>query len=105
VCCDWRSGGHRLEAQGWRLDQPDCPGSRHLAQHGQGDLTKRRSPDYHRRDVLSKLDPCKGYLLDRLREFPELSAHRLFDEVRAQGYAGQISILKDFTRQHRIPRK
>ena len=68
-------------------------------------LRRDGPPGYHRRSTTSKLDPYKGYLLERLREFPELSAKRLFEEVRARGYDGQISILKDFTREHRVPRK
>ncbi|MDZ4169744.1 MAG: IS21 family transposase [Coriobacteriia bacterium] len=68
-------------------------------------LRRDGPPEYHRAPMPSKLDPYKGYLLDRLREFPELSAKRLFEEVRAQGYSGGISILKDFTREHRVPRK
>lgn len=62
-------------------------------------------PGYRRKQMPSKLDPHKGYLLERLREFPELSARRLFDEIRAQGYTGGISILKDFTRDRRVARK
>jgi transposase len=53
----------------------------------------------------SKLEPYKAYLVDRLSEFPELSAVRLFEEVKALGYDGQISILKDFTRPYRIRRR
>lgn len=68
-------------------------------------LRRDGPPEYHRRERPSKLDPYKPYLLERLREFPELSAKRLLDEIRAQGYEGQISILKDFTREHRVPRK
>lgn len=68
-------------------------------------LRRDGPPVYRRREMPSKLDPYKGYLLDRLREFPELSARRLFDEIRVQGYGGGISILKDFTRAHRVPRK
>ena len=68
-------------------------------------LRRDGPPEYHRRQKPSKLDPYKPYLLERLREFPELSAKRLFDEISAQGYEGQISILKDFTREHRVPRK
>ncbi|MDF1543335.1 MAG: helix-turn-helix domain-containing protein [Anaerosomatales bacterium] len=68
-------------------------------------LRRDGPPEYHRRQKPSKLDPYKPYLLERLREFPELSAKRLFDEIRAQGYEGKISILKDFTREHRVPRK
>ncbi len=68
-------------------------------------LRRDGPPEYHRRQMPSKLDPYKSYLLERLREFPELSAKRLFDEIRAQGYEGKISILKDFTREYRVPRK
>lgn len=68
-------------------------------------LRRDGPPEYHRRRKPSKLDPYKPYLLERLREFPELSARRLFDEISAQGYEGKISILKDFTREHRVPRK
>ena len=68
-------------------------------------LRRDGPPEYHRAAMPSKLDPYKGYLLERLRDFPELSAKRLFDEIRAHGYGGGISILKDFTRQHRVPRK
>jgi len=53
----------------------------------------------------SKLEPFKPYLVDRLAEFPELSAISLFEEVKALGYEGQISILKDFTRPYRVRRK
>ena len=38
--------------------------------------------------VASKLDPYKGIIEARLREFPKLSAQRLFDEIRGAGYAG-----------------
>ena len=68
-------------------------------------LRRDGPPEYRRRPLPSKLDPYKDYLLERLNDFPELSAKRLFEEVRAQGYSGGISILKDFTRPHRVPRK
>ncbi len=68
-------------------------------------LRRDGPPEYRRREMPSKLDPYKDYLHERLREFPELSAKRLFDEIRAMGYGGGISILKDFTRPHRVPRR
>jgi len=68
-------------------------------------LRRDGPPEYRRAPAPSKLDPYKDYLLDRLRDFPELSAKRLFEEIRAQGYDGKISILKDFTRPHHVPRK
>lgn len=68
-------------------------------------LRRDGPPEYRRRHTPSKLDPYKDYLLERLREFPELSVRRLLDEIRARGYDGGISILKEFTRPHRVPRK
>lgn len=68
-------------------------------------LRRDGQPTYRRREMPSKLDPYKPYLLERLREFPELSAKRLFGEILARGYEGGISILKDFTRDYRVPRK
>lgn len=68
-------------------------------------LRRNGPPDYQRQARPSNLDPYKPYLLERLREFPELSAKRLFDEIPAQGCERRISIPKDFTREHRVPRK
>jgi len=48
--------------------------------------------------IPSKLDPYKAYLKTRLEAYPELSGIRLLEEIRSQGYTGQISILRDFIR-------
>jgi len=53
----------------------------------------------------SKLDPYKDYLLKRLEEFPALSVEKLYREIRGMGYSGGKTILAEFTRPHRIPRK
>ena len=45
-----------------------------------------------------KLDPYKGIIDDRLREFPRLSARRLFDEVREAGYPGRYGRVYDYVR-------
>ena len=50
-------------------------------------LRRDGPPEYHRRSRPSKLDAHKDYLLERLREFPELSVEQLFKEIRARGYA------------------
>ena len=42
-----------------------------------------------------KLDPYKELIEVRLGEFPKLSAKRLFDEVRAAGYDGGYSRVRD----------
>ncbi len=49
------------------------------------------------REVSSKLDPFRAYLLGRvLGEDPVSNSEVLFDEIRAQGYSGGRSILKEF---------
>lgn len=44
----------------------------------------------------SKLDPFKGHIEAILREYPELSSVRLFEKLRALGYAGRSSILRTY---------
>jgi transposase len=68
-------------------------------------LRRKQTPVYQRSGVPSKLDPYKDYLLARLAEFPELSAVALFEEVKALGYPGGLSILKEFTLPYRVRRK
>ncbi len=49
----------------------------------------------------AQLDPYKPLLRERLATYPELTAVRLFDEVRAAGYRGSLTQLKVFVRQVR----
>jgi transposase len=51
--------------------------------------------------VPTKLDAYKPLIETRLAEFPELTATRLFDEVRAAGYCGSLTQLKLFVRRVR----
>lgn len=51
--------------------------------------------------VAKKLDAYKGIILERLHDYPELSAVRLLEEVRAAGYAGGYSQLRDYVRSVR----
>ena len=44
----------------------------------------------------SKIDPYKSYLDRRLKEYPELSARKLLDDIRRQGYTGGYTVLKEF---------
>ena len=48
--------------------------------------------------VPHKLAPYTGIVEARLEEFPGLSAKRLFDEVRAAGYPGGYSRVRDYVR-------
>lgn len=49
----------------------------------------------------SVLDPFKDLIRDRLDEYPRLSAVRLFEEVRALGFTGSYSLVRNFARQVR----
>jgi transposase len=44
----------------------------------------------------TQLEPFTGIITDRLATYPELSAVRLFDEVRAAGYPGGITQVRDY---------
>ena len=45
---------------------------------------------------VSKLHPFTPIITERLATYPELSAVRLFDEVRAAGYVGGITQVRDY---------
>jgi len=53
----------------------------------------------------SKVEPFSDYLRQRVAAFPELSAKRLLREIRDLGYSGGYSILTDFLRDVRPPRR
>ena len=52
----------------------------------------------------SALDPFKPYLVQRLTEYPELTAARLFAELRERGFERSIAILRRYVAQVRQPR-
>lgn len=55
------------------------------------DLRARYTP---RPPVATKLDPYKPLIAERLRDFPALTATRLFAEAKAAGYAGGYAQLR-----------
>ena len=61
----------------------------------------RRADTVHGPPRASKLDPFKGIIRARLAEYPELSAARLFEDVRAAGYPGGYDQVKRHVRKVR----
>lgn len=61
---------------------------------------RQRSP----RVVVSKLDPHKPYLTHRFRVDGVTNGAVLLREIRARGYGGGVSLLKDFLKAMRAPR-
>jgi transposase len=51
--------------------------------------------------VPTKLDPYKPIIEARLAAYPELSAVRVLDEIRAAGYVGSYTQVKAFVRRVR----
>jgi transposase len=58
-------------------------------------ITARYTP---RPPVPRKLDPFIPLITERLREYPVLSAQRLFEACRAAGYGGGYSQVRDYVR-------
>jgi len=52
----------------------------------------------------SALDPFKGYLVRRVTELPELTALRLFEEIKARGYSRGLAQVRRYIAQVRSPR-
>lgn len=48
--------------------------------------------------VTGKLEPYKEIIRERLKDFPELSAVRLLEEIQASGYSGGYSQVRDYVR-------
>jgi transposase len=51
--------------------------------------------------VSRKIDPYKAIIATRLEAFPELTAQRLYEEIRAAGYAGGYTQVKEYVRRVR----
>ncbi len=58
------------------------------------------SPFFRKEKAGGKLEPYKQHILSRLEKYP-LSAVRIYEEIRAQGYTGRMTILRDFMKSVR----
>jgi transposase len=65
-------------------------------QTGQLERDLESAPPRTMRPRRTKLDDYHAIIRDRLTTYPELSATRLFEEVRAAGYAGGITQVREF---------
>ncbi len=48
-----------------------------------------------------KIDPYRGYLDRRLTDYPDLTAARLYREIRREGYPGGYGQVKRYVREQR----
>jgi transposase len=54
-----------------------------------------------RPQVSKRLDPYRGIIQARLQSYPLLTAQRVFEEIRAAGYTGGYTQIKDYVRSIR----
>ena len=75
----------------------------HWIETGQLERDLDREPVCYRPrpPVRRKIDPYRALIVARLEEFPRLSAVRLFEEIRAAGYSGGYTRVKEFVRRVR----
>jgi len=60
-------------------------------------LLKETLPVTHlSRSRLSKIDPFKSYIQERIKEYPRLCGEVVLREIQRQGYTGKIRILNEF---------
>jgi transposase len=59
-------------------------------------LKRNEPPRYRRAPSGSKLDPYKPRIAELLGQYPELSGVRVYEILRAEGYGGRLSILRDY---------
>jgi len=64
-------------------------------------LRSAEPPRYLREPGPSKLDPFKDRIVTLLAEYPRLSAVRVQEILAAEGYAGGMTILRDYLHQVR----
>jgi len=55
--------------------------------------------------VVSKLDPYKDTIQDRIKEYPQLKGSRLYEEIKSKGYTGSKTILWVYLREIRPKNK
>jgi len=48
----------------------------------------------------SKLDDYKGYIIQRLKNYP-VTASEIYKEIQERGFAGKYTIVRDFVRENR----
>lgn len=75
----------------------------HWIQTGQleRDLDQEAARYKPRAPVPRKIDPYKRIIQTRLKDYPELTAVRLFEEIGAAGYTGSYTQVKEFVRRTR----
>jgi transposase len=66
-------------------------------------LNSNKPLEYHRPKKPSIMGPLKSYIKNRI-EKSDISAIRIFDEIKEKGYTGKYTIVKDYCREIRKQR-
>jgi len=88
-------------AEGWHIE---TVARRFGVHHSVVRRALRDDPGRERSGPPSRLEPFKPYIVQRLSELPELTAVRLFAELRARGFPLSLPQLRRYVAQVRAPR-
>lgn len=66
-------------------------------------LAEEKTKEYQRCPAVSKLDPYKEHIEERLAKY-DLTATKLFQEIKELGYTGSYDTVKRYVREIRPPR-
>jgi transposase len=80
-------------AEGWKIE---TVARRFGVHHGSVRRALRDGEPAHELPKTSALDPFKPYIVGRLLDLPELTAVRLFEEVKERGYTRSLTLLRDY---------
>lgn len=68
-------------------------------------LSNQSSPQYKAKPRGSKLERYKGQVKELIQEYPRLSAVRVFEEIGKAGYKGSLTLIRNYLRRIRPPKK
>jgi transposase len=88
-------------AEGWKIE---AVARRYGVHHSVVRRAIRDDSPPDRPPVASALDPFKPYLIERLTDFPEMTAVRLLEEIRRRGYDKGVAQLRRWLMGVRTPR-
>jgi transposase len=89
--------------EGWRIG---TVARRFGVHHGVVRRAIQDTPQAEKRAITpSALEPFKPYIVARLEKYPELTATRLFGELREQGYDRGITVVRRYVARIRGPRE
>ncbi len=94
--------GHQIITKRRTLDTTDCQENRTGSKHDSPRVATEQATAFSNSGADIELDDFKAYVKQRYEAY-RLSAVRLLEEIRAQGYTGSIQTLRRFVATLSVP--